>query len=117
MGNSETGKRKLVGRCAFSRRQLSESTKSVQLAFDPGRYTHCLQRLLRENVYASMSSAAIVGWVLSRVPAKKQEFYLPSGKGQGRSVPRSLEKQDAKGNSKILTLGLELLAAVVLSFF
>jgi membrane protein len=116
MSNSDREKRELAGRFALSRRQLSESTKSVQQAFDLGRYTYCLQRLVRENIYAWMTSTAVVGWVLSRIPAKKQEFYLPSGKHQKRSIPKGLEGQNAKSNSKILTLGFELLAAVGLSF-
>jgi hypothetical protein len=29
-----------------------------------------------ENIYAWMSVAAILGWVLSRIPAKKEKVFL-----------------------------------------
>src|ERR1700726_4702665 len=76
MNSSEREKRQLSERFAISRQQISESSKNFRHAFEFDRYRHSLRKSIGENIYAWMSSAAILGWVLSRIPAKKEKVYL-----------------------------------------
>src|SRR5258707_15874188 len=76
MDSSEREKRQLSERFAISRQQLSESSKNFRHAFEFDRYRHSLRKSIGENIYAWMSSAAILEWVLSRIPAKKEKVYL-----------------------------------------
>src|SRR5258708_31896909 len=76
MYSYESQKRQWSGRLVISRQQLSESFKDFRHAFKFDRYRRSLRKSIGENIYAWMSSAAILGWVLSRIPAKKEKVYL-----------------------------------------
>ena len=113
MVSSEKEKQQLAERFTISRRRLSGSSKDVRQAFDFGRYGHHLQKSMRENIYAWMGSAAMVGWVLSRMPAKKQKLYVfSSEKSHQNRMGKAVRDKNRKDQPKILSLGIELLAAV-----
>jgi hypothetical protein len=76
MESSEREKQQLSERFATTRQQLGESSKDVRHVFEFDRCRHSLQKWIGENIYAWMSCAAILGWVLSRIPAKKEKVYL-----------------------------------------
>jgi hypothetical protein len=95
------------------RRMLGESFRSILRALDPGRR---LKRSLRNHASVWISLAAILGWVLSRIPAKRHKVYvLPSNEDQkhrGRKTSLSVQKGQRKGRPTILSMGLELMVAV-----
>jgi membrane protein len=114
MDSSESEKRQLSERFAISRQQLSESSKNFRHAFEFDRYRHSLRKSIGENIYAWMSSAAILGWVLSRIPAKKEKIYvLPHGQSH-HLREQKIRKRNRKATSKILSSAVELVLAVSL---
>ena len=114
MDSSEREKRQLSERFAISRQQISESSKNFRHAFEFDRYRHSLRKSIGENIYAWMSSAAILGWVLSRIPAKKEKIYvLPHGQSH-HLREQKIRKRNRKATSKILSSAVELVLAVSL---
>src|ERR1700733_10051215 len=114
MDSSESEKRQLSGRFVISRQQLSESSKDVRAAFTFERYRRSLRKSIGENIYAWMGSAAILGWVLSRIPAKKEKVYIhPHEKSHHRREQR-IRKRNQRPTSKILFSAVELVLAVSL---
>jgi len=114
MDSSEREKRQLSERFAISRQQISESSKNFRHAFEIDRYRHSLRKSIGENIYAWMSSAAILGWVLSRIPAKKEKIYvLPHGQSH-HLREQKIRKRNRKATSKILSSAVELVLAVSL---
>jgi hypothetical protein len=60
-----------------------------------------------------MGSAAMVGWVLSRMPEKKQKLYVfSSEKSHQNRMGKAVRDKNRKDQPNILSLGIELLAAV-----
>ena len=114
MDSSEREKRQLSERFAISRQQISESFKDFRHAFEFDRYRRSLRKSIGENIYAWMSSAAILGWVLSRIPAKKEKVYvLPHGRSH-HLREQKIRKKNRKATSKILSSAVELVLAVSL---
>ncbi len=114
MDSSEREKRQLSERFAISRQQISESSKNFRHAFEFDRYRHSLRKSIGENIYAWMSSAAILGWVLSKIPAKKEKIYvLPHGQSH-HLREQKIRKRNRKATSKILSSAVELVLAVSL---
>jgi membrane protein len=114
MDSSEREKRQLSERFVISRQQLSESSKDVRHAFEFEHYKYSLRKSIGENIYAWMSCAAILGWVLSRIPAKKEKVYvLPAGQSH-HLREQKVRKRNRKATSKILSSALELVLAVSL---
>jgi membrane protein len=112
MNSSEREKRQLSERFAISRQQISESFKDFRHAFEFDRYRRSLRKSIGENIYAWMSSAAILGWVLSRIPAKKEKVYvLPHGRSH-HLREQKIRKKNRKATSKILSSAVELVLAV-----
>ena len=99
-----------LGTC---RSMLGRSFGSILRALD---LNSCLKRSLRKHASVWISLAAILGWVLSRIPAKRHKIYvLPSNEDQkhrGRKASLSVQKGQRKGRPTILSMGLELLVAV-----
>jgi len=114
MNSSEREKRQLSERFAISRQQLSESSKDIRHAFEFDRYRHFLRKSIGENIYAWMSCTAILGWVLSRIPAKKEKIYvLPHGQSH-HFREQKIRKRNRKATSKILSSAVDLVLAVSL---
>src|ERR1700736_1960840 len=114
MDSSEREKRRLSERFAISRQQISESSKNFRHAFEFDRYRHSLRKSIGENIYAWMSSAAILGWVLSRIPAKKEKIYVPPRGRSHHLREQKIRKKNRKATSKILSSAVELVLAVSL---
>jgi membrane protein len=114
MDSSESEKRQLSGRIVISRQQLSESSKDVRLAFEFDRYRHSLRKWIGENIYEWMSAAAILGWVLSRIPAKKEKVFLLRHGESHHLRDRKIRKSNRKTTFKILSSAVEVVLAVSL---
>ena len=114
MDSSESQKRQLSGRFVISRQQLSESFKDVRAAFTFDRYRRSLRKSIGENIYAWMGSAAIFGWVLSRIPAKKEKVYLLRHGQSHHLRGEKLSERNRKPTFKILSSAVELFLAVSL---
>ena len=114
MDSSESEKRQLSGRFVISRQQLSESSKDVRAAFTFDRYRRSLRKSIGENIYAWMGSAAILGWVLSRIPAKKVKVYLLPHERSYHLREQRIKKRHQRPTSKILSSAVELVLAVSL---
>jgi membrane protein len=112
MDSSEKKKRELSGRFVISRQQISESFKDVRHAFGYDRFRHSLRKLVGENIYAWVSSAAILGWVLSRIPAKNEKIYLLPHRQSHHLREQKIRKRNRKATSKILSSAVELVFAV-----
>jgi membrane protein len=98
--SAQREKQQLAEGLAVSRRELNESSRDLRQTFDPRRWGHYLANSLHKRVFACMSFMALVGWVLSRLPKKKQKVYvLPSA-------------TTGQGKPKLLSLAMELLTAV-----
>ena len=114
MDSSEREKRQLSGRLVISRQQLSESFKDFRHAFTFDRYRRFLRKSIGENIYAWMGSAAILGWVLSRIPAKKEKVYLHPHEKSHHLREQTIRKRNQRPTSKILSSAVELVLAVSL---
>src|SRR6266404_4403715 len=114
MDTSESEKRQLSERFAISRQQLSESSKDVRRAFEFDRYGHSLRKSMGENIYAWMSCTAILGWVLSRIPAKQEKIYVLPLEQSHHLREQKIRKRNRKATSKILSSAVELVLAVSL---
>jgi hypothetical protein len=114
MDSSESERRQLSGRLVISRQQLSESFKDFRHAFQFDRYRRSLRKSIGENIYAWMSSAAILGWVLSRIPAKKEKIYVLLHGQSHHLREQKIRKRNRKATSKILSSAVELALAVSL---
>jgi hypothetical protein len=114
MDSSEREKRQLSERFAISRQQISESFKDFRHAFEFDRYRHSLRKSIGENIYAWMSCAAILGWALSRIPAKKEKIYVLPHEQSHHLREQKIRKRNRKATSKILSSAVELVLAVSL---
>src|SRR5580704_11726576 len=114
MDSSESQKRQWSGRLVISRQQLSESFKDFRHAFTFDRYRRSLRKAIGENIYAWMGSAAILGWVLSRIPAKKEKVYLHQLEKSQHLREQRIRKRNQRPTSKILFSAVELVLAVSL---
>jgi membrane protein len=112
MDGSEREKRQLSEHFIISRQELSESSKDVRRALGLDRYKHSFRRWIGENIYAWMSCAAILGWVLSRIPAKKEKIYLLAHEQSRHLREQKIRKRNRKDTSKILSSAIELVLAV-----
>jgi membrane protein len=114
MDSSERHKRQWSGRLVISRQQLSELFKDFRHAFTFDRYRRSLRKSIGENIYAWMGSAAILGWVLSRIPAKKEKIYLLPHEQSYHLREQRIRKRNQRPTSKILSSAVELVLAVSL---
>lgn len=84
----------LSERAAASRQALAQAGHSLQASAHIGRR---VQTSIRGNLTAWLGSAALVGWVLSKLPARKKKVYVHSAGGTAEA---------AKGGLFVAGLGL-----------
>src|ERR1700730_12547366 len=114
MNSSEREKRQLSERFAIFRQQICESSKNLRHACEFDRYRPSLRKSNGQNIYAWMTSAALRGWVLSRIPAEKEKIcVLPHGQSH-HLREQKIRKKNRKATSKILSSAVELVLAVSL---
>jgi hypothetical protein len=96
---------------------IVDSTKEQLPGMDVWPY---LKASLRSRTSVWIGVAAIVGWLLSRVPAKRRRTY-GGGSDQGekhhsREITPAEKSKHPKGRGGLLSLAIELLGAVAISF-
>ncbi|HET9376175.1 MAG TPA: hypothetical protein VFO40_14475 [Chthoniobacterales bacterium] len=90
MAEDEDSKRRIVNELAEARLGLATSAATVRGRLDiPAR----LSASFRRNSWSWVSIAAIVGWVLARLPFRRKKIYLEAGshrrlKGDGKQAGR-----------------------------
>jgi hypothetical protein len=76
MAKDEDAKRRIVSELAEARLGLASTTAIVKDRLDiPTR----LSASFRRNSWSWVSLAAIVGWVLARLPFRRKKIYLEAG--------------------------------------
>jgi hypothetical protein len=76
MAKDEDAKRRIIGELAEARRELSGAGSIVKGRIDiPAR----ISASLRRNSWSWVSLAAILGWILSRLPWRRKKIYLEGG--------------------------------------
>jgi hypothetical protein len=68
-------KQRIVLELAHTRRHLAEQSLLVRQNLDISRH---MSDSMREHSWGWMSVAAIFGWILSRLPARKKKIYIQS---------------------------------------
>ena len=114
MDSSEREKRQLSEGFVICRQQISESSKNVRRVLEFDRYRHSLRKSIGENIYAWMTCSGILGWVLSRIPAKKERIYVLPHEQSRHLREQKIRKRNRKAKSKILSSVVELVLAVSL---
>jgi hypothetical protein len=76
MARDEDPKRRIINELAEARLGLASSAATVKGRLDiPAR----LSASFRRNSWSWVSLAAIVGWVLARLPFRRKKIYLEAG--------------------------------------
>jgi hypothetical protein len=75
MAEPEDKKQRIVLELARTRVQLAEQSLLVGRNFDVNQH---LANSVRRHSWVWMSVAAIFGWILSRLPARKKKVYIQS---------------------------------------
>src|SRR5690349_15797804 len=89
MAEPQDEKQRIVLELSRTRSQLAEQSLLVRRNLDVSQH---LANSVREHSWAWMSVAAIFGWILSRLPARKKKVYIESTNSQkqkrGGGFPR-----------------------------
>jgi hypothetical protein len=75
MAEPQDEKQRIVLELSRTRGQLAEQSLLVRRNLDVSQH---LANSVREHSWAWMSVAAIFGWILSRLPARKKKVYIES---------------------------------------
>src|ERR1700739_4975229 len=73
MANSQDDTKRIAAELARIRVQLSDESLLLRRDLDVGRR---MSESVREHYLGWMSLAAIFGWLLSRLPARKKKIYI-----------------------------------------
>ena len=87
MAEPEDKKQRIVLELARTRDELAEQSLLVRRNLDVNQH---LTNSVREHSWVWMSVAAIFGWILSRLPARKKKVYI-------QSTNRQKEKRGESG--------------------
>jgi hypothetical protein len=83
MAEPQDEKQRIILELSRTRAQLSEQSALVQRNLDINQH---LTNSIREHSWAWISVAAIFGWLLSRLPARKKKVYIESANSQKRKA-------------------------------
>ena len=75
MAEPEDKKQRIVLELARTRVELAEQSLHVRRNFDVNQH---LANSVRQHSWLWMSVAAVFGWILSRLPARKKKVYIQS---------------------------------------
>lgn len=76
MARPDENRRRLVDQLARSRQRLADHSLTVRSKLNVQRQ---LTETFHRYSWGWMSLAAILGWILSRLPARKKKIYIPAG--------------------------------------
>ncbi|HEY0794070.1 MAG TPA: hypothetical protein VGD78_23615 [Chthoniobacterales bacterium] len=77
MATSESRKQQIVEELAQVRRDLSTHGKVASERLNVQRH---VSTSLRVHSFSWVSLAAVIGWVISRLPARRQKVFIETGK-------------------------------------
>jgi hypothetical protein len=83
MAEAQNEKERITAKLARVRNELSDQSLLVRRNLDVGRH---MSDSLRRHSWGWMSIAAMFGWILSRLPARKKKIYVDSA---GSHKPKS----------------------------
>jgi hypothetical protein len=75
MAESDDDKKRIESGLSTSRADLKNYLSVIRHNLDPRRY---LWETRERHLWGWLSAAAILGWILSRLPARKQKIYVQS---------------------------------------
>jgi hypothetical protein len=81
MADSQDDRRRITEELARKRAQLSDQSLLLRRNLDVGRR---MSESLRKHSWGWMSVAAIFGWLLSRLPARKKQIYVHTTNSEKR---------------------------------
>jgi hypothetical protein len=73
MASSDEDKQRLIAQMERSRLELGQTSSAVGYNFN---IPHRFSRIFEKYSWGWVSLAAIMGWILSRLPARKQKIYI-----------------------------------------
>jgi hypothetical protein len=79
MADSQNEKERITAKLAGIRTALSDQSLLVRRNLDLGRQ---MSDSVRRHSWAWMSVAAVFGWLLSRLPARKKKIYIHAADSQ-----------------------------------
>jgi hypothetical protein len=79
MADSQDERKRIIAELARRRVELSEQSLLVRRDLDVGRR---MSDSVREHSWVWMSVAAIFGWLLSRLPARKKKIYVQAANSE-----------------------------------
>ncbi|MEO7932253.1 MAG: hypothetical protein ABIT76_03740 [Chthoniobacterales bacterium] len=94
--------KQLSDRAAASRHSLAHAGRSLAASANVSRR---LQTSIRGNLTTWLGSAALVGLVLAKLPARKKKIYIKAGASKGTKAEAESAGK-AKGGLAIALLGL-----------
>jgi hypothetical protein len=81
MADSQDERKRITTELARKRVELSDQSLLVRRNLDVGRQ---MSDSLRKHSWGWMSLAAIFGWLLSRLPARKKKIYIHAANSEKR---------------------------------
>jgi hypothetical protein len=81
MADSQDDRKRITEELARKRVELSDQSLLLRRNLDVGRR---MSDSLRKHSWGWMSLAAIFGWLLSRLPARKRKIYIHSANSEKR---------------------------------
>jgi hypothetical protein len=95
MADSQDERKRITAELARKRVELVEQSLLLRRDLDVGRR---MSDSFRKHSWGWMSVAAIFGWILSRLPARKKKIYITTAdSGRSRSAGDGLMVQIWKG--------------------
>jgi hypothetical protein len=85
MADSQDERKRIVGELAQIRVSLTEQTLLLRRNLDVGQH---MSNSLRKHSWGWVSVAAIFGWILSRLPARKKKIYINTSNAEKRPGER-----------------------------
>jgi hypothetical protein len=79
MADSQDERKRIIAELARRRVELSEQSLLVRRDLDVGRR---MSDSVREHSWVWMTVAAIFGWLLSRLPARKKKIYVQAANSE-----------------------------------
>ena len=79
MADSQDERKRIIAELARRRVELSEQSLLVRRDLDVGRR---MSDSVRRHSWVWMSGAAIFGWLLSRLPARKKKIYVQAANSE-----------------------------------
>jgi hypothetical protein len=85
MADSQDERKRIAGELARRRAEITDQSLLLRRDLDIG---HRMSDSLRKHSRVWMSIAAMFGWILSRLPARKKKIYIHSANSEKWTPPK-----------------------------